>query len=119
MVSSVNVGRAKESIKIGFVCLDFASVVLVEPLPVAPLRFFFFKRRHGGCNASQNCISRRFLVWAFEIVVGIIMSSYNFVLMFKVVAHNSRKLTVGNHFCQGLGMQRMSCMKSSSKLEFL
>lgn len=34
------------------------------------------------------------------------MSSYNFVVMFKVVAHNSRKLTVGNYFCQGPGMQR-------------
>lgn len=61
---------------------------------------------------------KKILVQAFE-TIGIIMPSYNFVLMFKVVAHNSRKLTVGNNFCQGPGMQRMSCMKSSSKLEFL
>lgn len=61
MVSSVNVGRAKESIKIGFVCLDFASVVLVEPLPVAPLRIFFLNVGMGGAMLHKIAFQEDFL----------------------------------------------------------
>lgn len=40
MVSSVNVGRAKESIKIRSCLFRLASVLLVEPSPVASLPSF-------------------------------------------------------------------------------
>lgn len=60
-------GVQRNQSKLAVVCLDFASVLLVEPSPVAPLPSFFFKARLGG-QWFMNCISKGFWPWAFEIL---------------------------------------------------
>lgn len=59
VLTFVNVGRQRNKSKSALVCLDFASVVLVEPLPIAPLYSFF--KVGSGVQFSQNYISRIFL----------------------------------------------------------